>query len=157
MTNRRLTDRIHGEAAFGLIELLIALTVLTIAIGALLALFASSIAALAHSGKEGSAVTLADRQLETYRAMPFNCIPTALPFTPPSGCGAYTGFPNPYTAVQVTTTDESPDQRIYRVTTAVTGASGSTTQIKVTVVQNSGGPVLAQETSFFSSAGTASS
>lgn len=152
---KRVTGRIPDDAGFGLVELMIALTTLTVAIGALLALFASSMIALNHSGKEGTAITLADRQLESYRAMPFSCIPNSTLADPnPGGCGTYNGFPNPYAASQTTTTAESPDNRIYTVTTAVTSV-GNSTQIKVTVALASGGPVLAQETSFFSSAGTA--
>ena len=118
---KRVTGRIRDDAGFGLVELMIALTTLTVAIGALLALFASSMIALNHSGKEGTAITLADRQLESYRAMPFSCIPNSTLADPnPGGCGTYNGFPNPYAASQTTTTAESPDNRIYTVTTAVT-------------------------------------
>jgi Tfp pilus assembly protein PilV len=143
----------------GLIELLIALTVLTVAIGGLLAVFASSVVTLRHSSMEGTAITLADRQLESYRSMPFNCIPNSLPGSPaPSGCGTYVGFPNPYAATQVTSSSESPDHRVYKVTTAascIAGCTGNPTlQLTATVALNSGGPVLAQETSYFSSAGT---
>jgi Tfp pilus assembly protein PilV len=154
-----------GEDGFGLIELLIAMTILTVAIGALIAVFGNSIVSLQHSAKEGTAITLADRQLESYRSMPFSCIPDASfpPATTPVGCGTYSGFPNPYASTQITSSTESPDHRTYKVTTEVrTSASpgpdygcGGTTQIKVTVALNSGGPVLAKETSCFSSAGTA--
>jgi type II secretory pathway pseudopilin PulG len=154
--------RIRTEAGFGVIELLIALTILTFAVGALLALFASSLVVLNHSGREGTAVSLADRQVEVYRAMSFNCIPDPSDFppsSPPTGCGTYTGFPNPYDDDQVTTAAESPDQNAYRVTTEVTdvSGSGSATEIKVTVALASGGPALANATSYFSTAGTAGS
>ncbi len=156
MIVRRVRRRLQGDAGVGLIELLIAMTILTVAVGALLAVFASSITALSHSGKEGTAVTIADRQLETYRPMTFNCIPSSLPVSAPAGCGTYTGFPNPYADSQLLTAAESPDHRAYRVLTAVT-AVGSSRQIKVTVALNAGGPILAQETSYFSSAGTSAS
>ena len=114
----------------------------------------TSIVSLRHSASEGTAITLADRQLETYRSMPFACIPDTT-FAEPAGCGTYSGFPNPYPtagcsplttgcATQVTTSTESPDHRIYKVTTVVSSASGSARQINVTVALNSGGPVLAQ-------------
>ena len=96
--------------------------------------------------------------------MPFSCIPTAT-FGHPGTCGTYTGFPDPYDeydgtqdGIETTTVDESPDKRIYNVTTVVTpGIAGSATEIKVTVALASGGPILATETSYFSSVGTATS
>jgi Tfp pilus assembly protein PilV len=160
VTLRSLSRRVRSAEGFGLIELLIALTILTFAVGAMLALFASSLVVLNHSGREGTAVSLADRQLEVYRAMPFSCIPDPNDFppsSPPAGCGSYTGFPNPYDDDQVTTAAESPDQNIYRITTQVTdvSGSGSATEVKVTVGLASGGPALANATSYFSAAGTA--
>jgi hypothetical protein len=89
--------------------------------------------------------------METYRSMPYTCISST--FTMPSGCVSYSGFPNPYSASQTTTSSDSPDHRLYDVTTAITSASGSTYQVKVTVTQNASAAVLAQETSDFSSAG----
>jgi Tfp pilus assembly protein PilV len=152
-----MRSRLADEAGIGLIELLIALTVLTVAIGGLLAVFASSVVSLRHSSTEGTAISLADRQLESYRSMPFSCIPSTVPATAPSGCGVYISFPNPYAASQVTTQADSPDHRIYKITTRVTtGVTGSATQIQVTVALNSGGPTLAQETSDFSTAGISS-
>lgn len=159
----RVTRRLGDESGLGLIELLIALTVLTVAVGALLAAFASSIVTLRHSSMEGTAVTLADRQLEVYRSMPFTCVPSVLPptSTPPSSCGTYVGFPNPYAATQVTSSSEAPDHRQYKVTTAascIANCGGSspalTLQLTTSVALNSGGPVLARESSYFSPAGT---
>ncbi len=149
--------RACSEQGIGLIELLIALTILVIGVAATLSVFSSSIIGLRHTGQEGTAVSLADRQLETFRSMPFNCIPVAAtfpPVSPPAGCLTPSGFPNPYLATQVTSAAESPDHRIYTVTTAVSNVAGSTTEISVTVALNSGGPILAKETSDFSSAGT---
>ena len=161
MTIRRVAQRLRSDDGSGLIELMIAMTILAVALGALMALFASSLVVLNHSGREGTAVSLADRQLEVYRAMPFSCVPDPADFppaTPPSGCGTYTGFPNPYLDDQVTTVDESPDQNLDRITTQgsnVIGA-GSATEIKVSVALASGGPALANATSYFSPNGTAS-
>jgi Tfp pilus assembly protein PilV len=149
--NRLRQPRVRSEAGQGLVELLIAMTVLAIGIGATLTLFANSLISMQHAGKEGTALSLADRQMETYRSMPFTCISST--FTMPSGCVSYSGFPNPYSASQVTTSSDSPDHRIYDVTTAFTSASGSTYQIKVTVTPDASSAVLAQETSNFSSAG----
>ena len=151
MTNRLRKLRLRSEGGQGLIELLIALTVLAVGIGSTLTLFADSVISLQHAGKEGTAITLADRQMETYRSMPYACISQT--FSMPSGCITYSGFPNPYAASQTTTSAESPDHRLYDVTTAITSASGSTYQIKITVAQHGSSQVLAQETSDFSSVG----
>ena len=161
---RRIAPRFRDESGIGLIELLIALTILTVAIGALLAVFASSLASLQHSGKEGTAITLADRQLERYRSMPFECIPNSFPFTPPLTCGTYPEFPDPYAGSQTILGADSPDLRSYTVTTVPSCAdgtdpcpAGNPIQIKVTVALTSGGPDLGAETSFFSDVGTSSS
>jgi type II secretory pathway pseudopilin PulG len=151
---RARLDAIRSEEGIGLIELVIALTILIVGVAATLSVFSSSIVGLRHTGQEGTAVSLADRQLETYRSMPFACVPTSLPSSAPTGCLSVSGFPNPYSASQVTTSADSPDHRIYTVTTGVSSAVGSTTQISVTVALSSGGSILARETSDFSSAGT---
>lgn len=154
MSVRNRLSTLRTERGIGLIELLIALTVLAVGIAAVMSVFAGSILSLQHASKEGTAITLADRQLEAYRSMPWSCIPTSFPSSPPSGCLTFTGFPNPYAATQTTTSSDSPDHRTYTVTTAIATASGSTSQITVNVALSSGGPTLAQESSYFSSAGT---
>jgi Tfp pilus assembly protein PilV len=146
--------RAGSESGQGLIELLIAMTVLAVGIGSTLTLFADSLFSLEHAGKEGTAITLADRQMETYRSMPYTCISSV--FSRPSGCITYSGFPNPYASSQTTTSAESPDHRLYDVTTAIAAASGSTYQIKITVAEHGKSEILAQETSNFSSAGQSS-
>ena len=151
VTSRLRKLRAGSQSGQGLIELLIAMTVLAVGIGSTLTLFADSLFSLEHSGKEGTAITLADRQMETYRSMPYKCISSV--FSAPSGCITYSGFPNPYAPAQTTTSSESPDHRLYDVTTAITGVSGSTYQIKITVAQHGTSQVLGQETSNFSSAG----
>ena len=150
----------RSEEGFGLIELLIALTILAIGIGATLAVFASSIITLQHASKAGTALTLAERQLEAYRAMPFICVPRggSIAMPPAPACSAaptYSGFPNPYASTQSVSGPDAPDHRSYTVTTAV---SSSTTnpQITVTVAQSSApSTALATESSYFSDAGTA--
>ena len=151
MTKRFRKLRLRSEAGQGLIELLIALTVLVIGIGSTLTIFADSLLSLQHAGKEGTAITLADRQMETYRSMPYSCLSSV--FSAPSGCITYSGFPNPYAPSQTTTSSDSPDHRLYDVTTSITAASGSIYQIMVTVAQHGASQTLAQETSDFSPVG----
>jgi type II secretory pathway pseudopilin PulG len=145
----------RSEGGFGLVELLIALTILTIGIGATLAVFTSSLVSLRHTSRAGTALTIAERQLEAYRAMPFACVPRGGSIAMPGSCGAaptYSGFPNPYAASQAVSGADAPDNRSYTVTTTV---SASTTNPQITVTVAEGGTVLATESSYFSDAGTA--
>jgi type II secretory pathway pseudopilin PulG len=71
---RRSTQGAAGEEGFGLVELLIATTMLTIAIGSLLAVFVSSAVSLRRAGQKGTALTLADTQMERYRTQTFTAV-----------------------------------------------------------------------------------
>ena len=53
-----------------LVELLISMTFLVVAIGALLSVYTSSMLTVRHASVEGNALTLADRQLELYNTLP---------------------------------------------------------------------------------------
>lgn len=133
----------------GLIELLAALAILTIALSALLASFASSVVDLRRTGNEGTALTVADRQMEKYRTIPYSCI-ALNSGTAPTGCPAASGFPNPYSADQTPTSSDTPDHKTYTVHTAIT-TSGSEKTVTVTV-SDSGGSTRATQSSLFSSA-----
>ena len=67
-----------------LIELLIAMTVLSIGIAALVAGFSSGVVAINHSRLTSTAGSLADQQMELYRQASFASLPTTtqLPTTP---------------------------------------------------------------------------
>jgi type II secretory pathway pseudopilin PulG len=139
--------RARGEQGQTLIELLIAMIVLSIAVGGLMAAFASSILTMNHAGKEGTALALADRQMETYRTLSFPCVTLT-----PSSCPSFAGFPNPYAGTQTVATTESPDHRAYTVTTAITGTTQK--QVTVRVAPTAGGPDLARISSVFSALGS---
>jgi type II secretory pathway pseudopilin PulG len=66
--------RLDGDGGFGIIEVLIALTLLSVAIGALVSVFAASALSLHRSGQRGTAVTLAENQIEIYRTVSFGGI-----------------------------------------------------------------------------------
>jgi prepilin-type N-terminal cleavage/methylation domain-containing protein len=70
----RLRARAASDDGFGLIELLIAMTLLTIGIGALLTVFTASAVSLRRAGQKGTALTLADTQMEKYRTRTFEWI-----------------------------------------------------------------------------------
>jgi type II secretory pathway pseudopilin PulG len=61
--------RIRNEQGFGLVELLIAMTVMNIALMAIVAALTSGSVAVARAGKVTTAATVADAQMESYRAM----------------------------------------------------------------------------------------
>ena len=66
--------RARQEDGFGLIELLIALTMLNVGILAVVAAFNSGALALQRAGKTATAAALADQQMELYRALKYDAI-----------------------------------------------------------------------------------
>jgi prepilin-type N-terminal cleavage/methylation domain-containing protein len=65
---------LRRQDGFGLIELLIAMTVLNVAILALYGTFNAGSLALRRAGMVSTAETLAEKQLELYRALPYDSI-----------------------------------------------------------------------------------
>ena len=97
---RRLTA---GEGGFGLIELLIAMTVMAIGISAIVAGFSSGIISLSNASRAGTAGTLADKQMEAYRALSYSTI--RLTNAPnPAPAATYTGD-SAYSATDAVPTD----------------------------------------------------
>lgn len=132
----------------GLIELLAAMMMLTIAIMALLSAFSSSIVSLRRAGAEGTAQTVADRQMEKYRTLSYACV-TLNGGTAPSGCPAASAFPNPYSPDQTPTGSDTPDHRTYTVHTDITAANAKEKQVTVTVKDDTG-TVRGTQSSLFS-------
>ena len=134
---RKLRHRLSGSDGFGLMELIIAMFLLTVAISAMLSLYVGTAASMQRAGQKGTALTLAEKQMETYRTVPFTaiCVDSA---TIPTGSDPYvtahagdatipastgqavsgsngdTGCPS---SASYTTT--GPDHRSYRVDTYV--------------------------------------
>src|SRR6478735_8613850 len=81
---RRLKSRLRAEEGMTLIELLIAMTVMSIGIAALVAGFSSGVVSINHSRLTSTAGTLADQQMELYRQASFGSLPTTTqtPSTP---------------------------------------------------------------------------
>jgi type II secretory pathway pseudopilin PulG len=171
VTRARLEQLWRDERGIGLIEILIAMTILSVAISAQLSVFEASMKSIGRAGVAGTAVTLADIQMESYRSLPYACIY----LTSASGDSAYTGDPA-YGASQVTASSCSPsatpptnattasrtvtgpDHRTYRVDTYVVSStpSGGRALKTVTVVVRSVttvvGGVLAREATTFDQA-----
>jgi prepilin-type N-terminal cleavage/methylation domain-containing protein len=70
----QLRRRAAADDGFGLIELLIAMAMLAIGIAALLTVFVSSAVSLRRAGEKGTALTLADTQMEKYRTRTFTYV-----------------------------------------------------------------------------------
>jgi type II secretory pathway pseudopilin PulG len=151
------------EDGLGLIELIIAMTILTVGLLAILATFSSGMTALARSSRTANASTLADSQLQLYRALTYcairlrnGSIPTTAPYTTPpdydasatkvtdtapGNCGASTltcpAPPSTIKECEATRTVTGPEGRPYRIDTYIVikpvGALSRETK-KVTVV-----------------------
>jgi prepilin-type N-terminal cleavage/methylation domain-containing protein len=68
--------RLRRQEGFGLVELVIAMTILAIGLLALMAAFSSGYAAINRASEVGTASVLADKQMETLRAMSYATIET---------------------------------------------------------------------------------
>ena len=112
-----------------------AMSVLAIAISAQLAVFSSSFTSIHRAGMKGTALTLADKQMETYRTMAYSCVYLASA----TGDTAYTGD-SAYSGTQVTGSDCSPNATPpTSATTAsqpVTGPDGRTYRVDTCIVSS---------------------
>ena len=165
----RLLARSRSEGGFGLIELLIAMTILAIAIAAQLSVFAASFTSLHRASRKGTAVMLADVQMETYRTVAYSCLylTSATGDSTYTGDSAYSGSqvtgsscsPNatpPTAATTASQTMTGPDSLSYRIDTYVVSytPTGGRSMKKVTVVvreitNGTVGSVLARSSSSF--------
>ncbi len=84
---RRLKTRLRADEGMTLIELLIAMTVLSIGIAALVAGFSSGVVSINRARVTSTAGTLADQQMELYRQASFASLPTSRAPTTPTGLG----------------------------------------------------------------------
>jgi prepilin-type N-terminal cleavage/methylation domain-containing protein len=127
--------RLRDDDGFGLIELLIAMTILVIGIAAIVAGFSSGIVALQRSSQVSTAGVLADQQMESYRRVRFAAIAldttlfagvdatytgdtAAFPPSPPGTItGACAGSPtaSDYYYCNPSRTTTGPDGRSYRI------------------------------------------
>jgi type II secretory pathway pseudopilin PulG len=142
-------SRAVRQDGFGLIELLVSMTILNVGILALVAAFQSGAFALQRASKLSSAAAIADIQMERYRALTYPAIALdATTFDADRADEVYSGDAA-YSDSQVTTTctgvpDEcrpirtltGPDGKNYRIDTYIVSDSVSDSRIfkRVTIV-----------------------
>jgi Tfp pilus assembly protein PilV len=153
---RALRRRFGDTSGFGLVELIIAMFILTVAVSAMLSLYVSTATSMQRAGQKGTALALAEKQMETYRTVPFagirldsTQIPTgsdpyvtahASDATIPSSSGQAAFDPSsqvanyyvacsslPVAACQPVQTVTGPDHRSYRIDTYIEYVSADTT------------------------------
>ena len=147
--------RLRRESGFGLIELLIAMLLLNIAFLALLATFSSGTIAIRRAARTSTASSLADSQMELYRALTYGAIALdvtqvgstdatyrgdgalggsiANDITTSTGCAGLPNQCNPSRAVI------GPDHGFYRVDTYITSltpTSGRAGKLVTVVVRD---------------------
>ena len=83
---RKSVLRLREETGQGLLELLIAMTILSIGVGSLLTLLAAGVVSLQRSQRSGTALTLAENQMELYRGVAFPYIRLSATALATSGC-----------------------------------------------------------------------
>lgn len=180
MTALRPASRLRRDDGFMLVELLIAMAVLTIGILALVGAFSAGYSSLNRASSTSSASVLADSQMERYRALLYNEI--RLDTTCGAACtedstytsdSAYnataqvTGCTSTDAACLPTQTKTGPDGKSYRVdtfiayncpsgtlsTSPLTCGSGQPSPVKLVsvVVRNTNGGQTVREQSTFSS------
>jgi Tfp pilus assembly protein PilE len=164
--------RLRNEKGFGLLELLMAMTMLNIGILALVAAFNSGAVSLQRASRTSTAATLADAQMELFRAVTYTAV--GLDSTSVSGTDTLyqndyvlggslandllattgcTGSPLPYQCI-ATRTVAGADHRSYRVDTYVTQTTppnGRAIKLVTIVVRDAKTPfrTLAREQSTF--------
>jgi type II secretory pathway pseudopilin PulG len=151
----RLRFRAASETGQGLVELIVAITILAVAIGALLTVSTSSAVSLQRSDQKGTALMLAEKQIELYRNLSYNGIrldqaslsaiassdvyrnhtdPTipagtvassVVDTAPAMPCANPPTTPPECAPVQANVT--GPDHRKYRIDTYITPTTGSST------------------------------
>lgn len=126
----RLRALLRREGGFGLIELLMAMTMLNIGLLAVVAAFSSGIVSLNRASRITTAAVMADGQMELYRALTYNAIrlePTSIPGTAP-----YT-TDTAYSASQVTATCAGPPPEC-NASRQATGADGKSYLLQTYIV-----------------------
>jgi uncharacterized protein (TIGR02598 family) len=167
-------QRIRNEGGFGLVELTISMAVLAVALLALVAALSSGVVTLQRASATGTAATLADTQMEKYRALKYTSIQLdSTEMTAANSDSVYSGETGVGTGTQVNAactltswpdpcnprqTITGPDNRSYRIDTYIryeTPAGGRQLKLITVVVRDPSrltGPSLAKVQSRFDEA-----
>ena len=154
-----MSARLRGQEGFALIEMLVAIVVINVGLLAILLALNSGMVTLRRSAESSTASTVADQQIERYRARSFAAI--YLDTTSLSATDSTYRTDSAYSTSQVSQTCSplvaactpsqtvtGPDNRAYRVDTYIvwTTPTGGTPVKQVTVVVRKSGstPVLAR-------------
>jgi Tfp pilus assembly protein PilV len=120
------TSRLRRQEGFGLVELVIALTVLIVGILAIVAGFSSGYLALNRATRISSASVLADRQMERFRSLTYSSIclssttsDSAHDANAPSGTAVSTCSTTDAALVPIQDPATGPDKNQYRIDTYV--------------------------------------
>lgn len=126
--------RLHKDDGWGLIEMLMALTILNIALLAIVAAFSSGAVALQRAGKISTGAALADTQMELYRALKYTSIVLdSSSLTAAQGDSTYTAD-TAYNASEVNATCASPVPVECKPMQTVTGPDGKRYRIDTYMV-----------------------
>lgn len=123
--------RLRSDEGFGMIELLMAMTMLNIGILAIVAAFNSGAVALRRASQVSTAAALADQQMERYRAVTYATIYLDTSLTAATDSTYRTD--SAYNASQITQTC-SPVREVCNPSRAVTGADGRSYRVDTYIV-----------------------
>jgi Tfp pilus assembly protein PilV len=129
------------EAGFGIIELVIAMMILSVGVLALASAFTSGAIALRRASRTATATAIADAQLERYRAVRYCAIYLEPATVPVAGSSYWTGFVGPlvttgcadpvpaqaHSARQDLLPAATPDGHRYRVDTYIVESAPTST------------------------------
>jgi Tfp pilus assembly protein PilV len=174
LPRRTFGGRRGGEAGFGLVELLVAMVVLNVGLLALLGAMVSGTTTVRHASRIATASTLADTQMELYRALTYGAIaldPSTIPATAPyttdtaysssQVTGTCSGAISSHPECNASRTVTGPDHGSYEVDTYIvytTPSSGRPVKLVTVAVRDvrnlSGHPLARVVSSFDQSTGS---
>jgi type II secretory pathway pseudopilin PulG len=129
---RHVLSRARSQEGFGLIELLMAMTMLNIGILALIAAFQSGAFALQRASKLSTAAAIADIQMERYRSLKYEAIHLNQTLIDAADT-TYTGDAS-YNASQVNTCTGSPLPEECEPSRNITGPDGKLYRVDTYIV-----------------------
>jgi type II secretory pathway pseudopilin PulG len=134
----RIVKRLRSEGGFGLIELLVAMVVTTIAVMALVAALTSAHVTLVRAGRTSTSAAIASAQMERYRALKYADIRLSASSVTAAAAAdnIYDGDSawDPDAGDRVTAASGCTDTQICNATQTVTGADGRSYRLDTFIV-----------------------